>query len=197
MADALNVLLPRLLGDRGVDVKIIDHGSKQRLLRDLPFRYAGYVKRLAYEDIRVLVIIDRDNDDCENLKAKLDRIAASAGLPTKSVPDPNGRFRVVNRIAIEELEAWFFGDVPALSAAYPGVPASLAKKAAFRHPDSISGGTWERLLQVLKLAGHYPAAERSLPKCEVARRVATFMEPSRNCSPSFLHFVNGLEALLA
>ncbi len=195
MEDALNILVPRLFGARSSDVRIIDHGSKQRLLRDLPVRFSGYGRRLPYEDVRVLVVIDRDGDDCVDLKAKLEGIAAEARLPTKTTPDANGQFRVVNRIVIEELEAWFFGDIPALCAAYPGIPLSLADKAGFRHPDAITGGTWERLLQVLQRAGYYRAVER-LPKGEVARKVASLMELGRNRSPSFLHFVRGLEALL-
>jgi hypothetical protein len=195
MANALGILLPRLVGKRVVDWKIVDHGSKHRLLKDLPSRFAGYAGRLAREDIRVLVIIDRDDDDCRHLKAKLEKIAADAGLSTKSAPDAKGGFRVVNRLVIEELEAWFLGDVPALCTAYPGVPMSLSRKKGFHQPDAISGGTWEKLLQVLQRAGHYRARER-LPKNEVARRVAACMEPGRNCSPSFQHFLSGLEALL-
>lgn len=195
MQEALGILLPRLLGDRYGGITIIDHSSKQRLLTDLPARLAGYAKRLGGEDIRALVIIDRDDDICTDLKATLERIAAQAGLSTKSRPDARGVFRVVNRIVVEELEAWFFGDVPALCKAYPGVSSTLNRKAAYRAPDAIRGGTWEKLLQVLQRAGHYRAAER-LPKCEVARRVATFMDPSRNLSPSFQQFVSGLTALV-
>ena len=114
------------------------------------------------------------------------------GLET---PDGDGRFRVTNRIVVEELEAWFFGDVPAPPAAYPGISPFLAQKHAFRDPDAISGGTWERLFQVLQAAGYYRAAER-LPKLEVARNVAAFMVPGRNLSPSFRHFVDGLAAML-
>lgn len=196
MKDALDVLIPRLIGERAVDIKIIDHGSKPRLLTDLPNRLSGYVRRLANEDIRVLVAIDRDDDDCTGLKQQLEEIATAAGLATKSNPDAAGGFRVVNRIVVEELEAWFFGDVPALCAAYPGVPDTLDRKKGFRQPDAITGGTWEKLLQVLQRAGHYRASER-LPKCDVARKVATLMDPSRNRSPSFRHFATGLEALLA
>lgn len=36
---------------------------------------------------------------------------------------------VINRILIEELESWFFGDVDALVAAYPGVAPTPAQKA--------------------------------------------------------------------
>ncbi|MDR3518607.1 MAG: DUF4276 family protein [Azospirillaceae bacterium] len=197
MEDALKALLPRLMRDRGDEVRIIDHGSKQRLLRDLKHRLAGYRAQLSREDgIRVLVVIDRDDDDCTRLKARLEEIAANAGLSTKSTPDAAGRFHVVNRIVIEELEAWFFGDISALCAAYPGVPPSLARKRGFRQPDAITGGTWERLLKELQKAGYYESLER-LPKREVARRVAAVMDPARNCSPSFRHFVAGLDALLA
>lgn len=196
MANALDALLPRLLGERRVDTQIINHDSKERLLRDLPARFAGYVHCGNREDIRVLVAVDRDHKNCRAVKADLEKIAAEAGLPTKSAPDANGRFRVVNRIVVEELEAWFFGDLPALCAAYPRVPASLARRRRFREPDAIAGGTWERLLRVLQKAGYYRGTKR-LPKIEVARRVAAAMEPERNTSPSFRHFVGGLEALLA
>lgn len=195
MKDALEALRPRLLAGRDAKIQIIDHGSKQKLMRDLPKRFAGYVQRIVREDLRILVVVDRDDADCRTLKDGLERIAAAAGLPTKSAPAADGRFRVVNRIVVEELEAWYFGDIPALCAAYPGVPGTLARKQRYRHPDAITGGTWERLLRVLQEAGYYSGTDR-LPKSVVARKVAALMEPDRNTSPSFRHFVIGLEALL-
>jgi hypothetical protein len=139
--------------------------------------------------------VDRDDDDCRALKERLEKAAKEAGLATKSTPDSAGNFRVVNRIAIEELEAWFLGDVQALSAAYAGIPASLDRQAAFRDPDAVIGGTWEALHRVLKRAGHYVGSDR-IPKIEVARRVAEQMVPNRNRSRSFQAFVTGLEALI-
>ena len=195
MEEALGVLLPRMIGTRAAEVRVIDHRSKDRLLRELPRRLAGYAKRLAHEDIRVLVAVDRDNEDCRVLKARLEGIAEAAGLPTKSAPDARGCFRVVNRIVIEELEAWFFGDIPALRTAYPGIPASLARRTGLTDPDAIMGGTWERLLRELQRSGHYRTLSR-LPKMEVARKVAAAMTREGNTSRSFHHFLDGLEALL-
>jgi hypothetical protein len=195
MKEAMEALLPRLLKGKPVDWRIIDHGSKGGLLRNLPNRLKGY-GQWGDPAIRVLVLVDRDDDDCSVLKAALEHAAGEAGLPTKTVPDQSGAFRVVNRIVVEELEAWFLGDVPALVAAYPGVSSHLALKAPFRDPDAVAGGTWEALYRVLQRAGHYAGTQR-LPKIEVARRVATEMVAGRNRSRSFQMFLDGLDALTA
>ncbi len=194
MKTALEGLLPKLIGDDAASVTIIDHGSKAKLLHDLPNRLQGYATRTAHENIHVLVLVDRDGDNCADLKNRLEAMAREKSLATKAAPNANGKFRVVNRIVVEELEAWFFGDVPALCMAYPGVPLALSRRAGFRDPDAITGGTHERLLTVLQKAGHYTAASR-LPKIEVARKIAAAMNPETNISPSFQHFRAGLKSL--
>ena len=125
----------------------------------------------------------------------LNQMRAVSGIPFR-VTASETWYKVVNRIVVEELEAWFLGDVEALMEAYPGVPPSLATKAAFRDPDAVTGGTWEALLRVLHRAGHYAGSDR-LPKIEVARRVAARMQAGRNRSGSFQAFVTGLDALMA
>jgi hypothetical protein len=84
--------------------------------------------------------VDRDGDDCRNLKAQLEAIAAKAGFPASA---QRGRktLPVLNRISIEELEAWFFGDVDAITAGYPRVSRNLDAQARYRDPDAIPGGT--------------------------------------------------------
>ncbi len=96
---------------------------------------------------------------------------------------------MLNRIAIEELEAWFFGDVKAIAEAYPGVSLSLGNKAKYRNPDAITGGTWEALQRVLQTEGYYLAG---MPKIEVARKISEHMEPKRNQSRSFQVFRDAL-----
>ena len=96
-----------------------------------------------------MILIDEDRKNCYQLKERLEMTAREAGLVTKSSAPPNGNFQVVNRLAIEELEAWFFGDVKALRAAYPRVPESLQDQARYRDPDAIQGGTYEALERLL------------------------------------------------
>jgi hypothetical protein len=141
----------------------------------------------------VVVLLDLDREDCKKLKRKLDRIVGDAGLRTKMSSGGQAGFQVLNRIAIEELEAWFFGDVAALHAAYPRVPLTLGQKSGFRDPDRIKGGTWERLEQVLQRHGYFKSG---YPKVTAAREIAKHMDPSRNRSRSFQVFRDGLRALL-
>jgi hypothetical protein len=101
--------------------------------------------------------------------------------------------QVVNRIAVEELEAWFFGDTGALRAAFPHVPPTLGQKAPYRNPDEIKGGTWEALERELQRSGYFRGG---LPKIEAARTIARYMEPERNGSRSFCHFRNALVDLV-
>ena len=149
----LDELLPRLrLGV--IPFRIINHTNKQKLLKEIPRRLKGYAHiPIEYRPL-TLVLVDRDNDDCKALKATLEEAVAGAGLVSKSnaIDAP---FDVVNRIVIEELEAWHFGDVNALRAEYPGIPANLGAQAKFRDPDAIAGGTHEALLRVLQRAGHH------------------------------------------
>ena len=194
MAAFLSELLPRYL-DPQVAWKPIDHGSKMRLMRVLPDRLRGYSNYEAAYRPRVLVLVDRDNDDCVALKATLEQYCFDCGLTTMSRRAADGDFDVVNRIVIEELEAWFFGDVPALDAGWNGTGRHL-NRAAYRSPDAIVGGTHEALLRVFKSAGHWRDLSR-LPKIETARKMGQLMVPDRNQSNSFQQFWRGLNSLVA
>ncbi len=184
---ALLNLLPRILGEE-VTFAVHPFQGKPDLLKKLPQRLAAY-RRWITGDYRILVLIDEDREDCHRLKARLEECARNAGFVTKSEAGRGRQFRVLNRIAVEELEAWFFGDVEALVTAYPGVPQTLGHKAVYRDPDSIKGGTWEALEQVLQRAGHYSSG---MPKIETARKVSEHMDPYRNRSRSFKIFRDGL-----
>ena len=184
---ALTAILPKILVD---DVTFDFHvfEGKQDLLKKLPLRLKGY-RRWIPNNWRIFVLIDEDRQDCQELKARLERAAREAGFWTKSHPNSDGDFQIVNRLAVEELEAWFFGDVEALRKAYPNVSNTFHNRAKYRDPDAITGGTWEALGRLLK--EDYP---NFLPKGVVAQNVAPHMEPSRNRSRSFQVFVEGLEA---
>ena len=150
---ALRVLLPRIIAGVEFDVRVVQ--GKPDLLRKLPDRLKGYARWIESADTRLVVLVDRDDEDCLSLKAQLEQMATAAGLSTISSASASKRVDVANRIAVEELEAWFFGDVPALCAAYPCVPNSLGNQAKYRDPDGIRGGTWEALERVLQECGYH------------------------------------------
>lgn len=188
MQTALDILLPNMLG--GADFEIRRFQCKDDLLKNLPDRLRGYSSWLPAA-WAILVLVDCDDDDCYELKKTLESISANAGLISKTVAGAGNRFQVVNRIAVEELEAWFFGDWPAVQMAYPRIPPTIPQKSAYRDADAIRGGTWETFERVLKRAGYF---RTGLRKMECARSVAQHMVPARNTSKSFQAFNNAVSA---
>jgi len=190
--EALRHLLPKIIKGRK-RAKVHNMESKSKLLRVLPARLAAYSRMIKKgEPLRIVVLVDRDNDDCEKLKNQLESMAGQAGLPTKTSPDDQGRFLVLNRVAVEELESWFIGDPEALRKAFAGLPKIDVTKGIFRNPDN--GGSWEALHRYLKKHDIY---RNSFPKIDAARRIAPHMEITANRSKSFRVFIAGLEAMLA
>lgn len=178
---ALQQLLPRILGP--ITFRIHAHQGKTDLLSMLPHRLQGYARFLR-SNSRILVVVDRDDDDCTKLKARMEKAARGAGLPTRSTKPK--AWTVVNRIAVEEMEAWFFGDWNAVKAAYPRVLANADAKAKYRNPDAIRGGTWEALERLLQKAGYLqPAcarAKRRAPSPCTWIPPATARRASSNCA---------------
>jgi hypothetical protein len=189
MEAALRLLLPRLLGQ--VSFEVYPFQCKDELLARLPARLRGYRPWLP-ESWRVVVIVDRDNDDCQQLKNRLEHMARGAGLTTKSSARCQ-QYRVVNRLAIEELEAWYFGDWEAVRAVYPRVSENIPRKSAYFDPDAIGGGTWEAFERVLGKAGYFKGGLR---KIEAARTIVPHMDPDRNSSRSFQAFRDVLREMV-
>lgn len=187
----LRALLPRLLpSDHSFEVHPFQ--GKTDLLGKLLARLRGYSHWLP-EEWRIVVVVDRDDDDCENLKKRLELMATTAGLVTRSRARGK-RWQLVNRIAIEELEAWYFGDWPAVRIAYPKVSPDVPNQAGFRDSDAVRGGTWETFERVLQRHGYFKAG---LPKVETARRIGALMDPGRSRSRSFAKFRDAIAEAIA
>ena len=184
---ALHNILPRVLQEQ-TTFAIHPFRGKPDLLKKLPARLRGY-RAWIPDSWRIVVLADADEDDCREIKAKLEKAAIQARLVTKSDVNSGSRFQVLNRLAIEELEAWFFGDIGALHSAYPRISLHLGNKARYRDPDAIVGGTWEALERELKRVGYFTGG---LNKISAAREISKFMAPERNRSRSFQVFRQGL-----
>lgn len=185
----LRAVLPQILGS--TEFNIYPFQGKDQLLQRLPSRLQGYAHWIT-DKHRIVVVVDRDNDDCLQLKQQLEQIARSAGFRTRSNPDGDS-FTVINRIAIEELEAWYFGDWEAVRAAFPRVSATIPAQAAYRAADAIVGGTWERFERILQRAGYFKGGLR---KVEAAQSIAPHIIPARNRSYSFQVFHEALVELV-
>lgn len=184
---ALSEILPIIIPEN-IGFKCHVFQGKEDLLKQLPNRLKGY-RQWIQDDWRIVVLIDEDRKDCLKLKQNLENVAHQAGFYTKSNMSQTGNFQVVNRIAIEELEAWFFGDPIAIRNAYPKVSKSFHRRSKYRNPEKIQGGTSEALERLLRQ--YYP---NWFPKVEVARNIAAYMQPERNISRSFQVFVEGVKA---
>ncbi len=189
---ALQEIVPKVVGQE-TSFQVHPFGGKPDLLKRLPDRLKAYRKWLP-ADWRIIVLVDQDRQNCLRLKRQLEGICNKAGFSTKTKPRPDGFFDAVNRVAVEELEAWFLGDPQAVLAAYPRVPAAFAHGRRFRNPDAIPGGTAEALEWILRRAGYHRGG---LGKVQAARDIARHMDPARNRSLSFCHFRGALEQLAA
>jgi hypothetical protein len=186
---ALENLVPRMIGSTAT-FRIHSHRGKTDLLGNLGRRLRGYRSWLP-ADWRIVVLVDVDQDDCHGLKDRLTQAAHDADLIPKTAASVS-RFQVLNRLAIEELEAWFFGDIAAINTAFPRVPLALSGKARYRLPDEIRGGTWEALEREFKRVGYF---KTGLSPILAAREISKHMDPARNTSRSFQAFRDGLRAL--
>ena len=101
----LDAWLPRFLPQH-CSFETYPYPGKDALLRRLANRLRGYANWMP-ADYRIVVVVDRDGDECAELKSRLERICENAGLRARRVaggPD----WQIVTRIANEELEAWYF-----------------------------------------------------------------------------------------
>ena len=184
MEDFLHGFLPRFLPE-SVGFEVRTFRGKQDLLKNLENRLRGLTSYFPRVD-HIFVLVDRDNQNCHDLKSRLETTAKKAGLVTRTMASGQ-RWQLANRIVIEELEAWYFGDWEAVLAVYPQANRNVARQSKYRDPDAIRGRTSEALERLLK-------AEFSggLRKSELARNVSKHIEPRRSRSRSFEVFCDAV-----
>lgn len=176
----LSAVLPILISDKAT-FRIHTHQGKPDLIKKLPAKLKGYSKWIP-ESWKLIVLVDRDSENCIELKAELEGISLHSGMTTKTSSPED--WQVANRIAIEELEAWYFGHWSSVMAAYPRVP-NISSKSAYKHCDQIMGGTAEALERILIAKGYH---KTGLRKVEAALAIASHFSCEECLSPSFIVF---------
>lgn len=172
----LDIIIPKMIPDNTF-FQVHSHQGKQDLEHAIKTTVPSISK---IPGARILVVRDQDSGDCKKVKKQLLRLIG------KRVESPT-----LVRIVCRELEAWFLGDLQAVSEAYPRVKAKAnINKADFRDVDNIQHAN-KFLLAIIP---EYKNRE-SLPKLEVAESITPYLDLKNNSSASFNHFVSGVEKL--
>lgn len=167
MKELLDIILPRILPEN-VQYITIKHEGKSDLKKSLPKK----LKAWRENNVAFIVLHDQDANDCKKLKQELHKLCEGYGK------------RFLIRIPCRELEAWYWGDLDAVSAAYGVDLTHLKRRKQYREPDRIENPKRE-------LKKHIP----ELTQIEGARRIAPYMSVDGNSSYSFGVFVRGVQAL--
>ena len=167
MKELLDGILPKILPD-GITFKTIPHEGKSDLEHSLPIKLRVWNE----PNTSFVVVHDQDSNNCIEFKKKLIDLCAGFGK------------KVLIRIPCHELEAWYWGDLDAVSMAYNKNLNLLKNKRKYQNPDRIEHPKIE--------------LQRFLPKMwqiNGARRMSQYMDINKNTSHSFRVFVQGVLAL--
>lgn len=173
MEHLLRGLLPRVMptGVEGVNWLLIPHSGKSDLEASIPRKLRAWRE----PGVRFFIIRDQDAADCVQVKRKL-RVLTDEGCRSDSLI----------RIACRELEAWYFGDLAALAAAYdePSI-AELGGKSSFRDPDAVINPSDELEKRIMEFG-----------KTDAARRMGARLSlDGSNTSRSYQHMLASVRNL--
>ncbi|MDR3182808.1 MAG: DUF4276 family protein [Planctomycetaceae bacterium] len=196
----LEQIVPKIIGPKGkpnqyriINIQELKHRMMaqmdRQLARTLPWdkilfqtlsmQLRAYSKTQPYKNMVIVIVVDLD---CRNQKRFQSELETLFHLPT---PALDGGITV----AVEEGEAWLFGDLDAVRRAYP-----LSKEFVLQsyRQDSVCG-TWEFLADAVFHGGAealtalgYPLIGRE--KCRWAENIAQYVDVEKNKSPSFQTF---------
>ena len=168
MKALLEGLLPRLLP--GLPFLCIPHEGKRDLEKSIPRKLRAWRE----PGVRFIVVRDNDGGDCQSLKRKFQEICTESGRPDTLV-----------RIAVQELEAWYFGDPLAIAMAFGKEDLkTLKSKAKYRNPDTI----YQPSKELAKLVPEFQ-------KITGARQMAAHLSRTRNTSRSFQVTMDSIERI--
>lgn len=201
---ALDILVPKIIGNdhtfrvhpyKGIgrlpmDLRTSADPCMRILMEQLPRLLNGYGATFdGYPpDYHAVVILVCDLDDkcLKDFREKLFEVLNSC------YPKPETHFC----IAIEEGEAWYMGDLPAVKAAYPNARNATLNSYV---NDSISG-TWEKLADAIYSGGYLKLSSKGrqmigAEKSKWAEAITPHMDVANNRSPSFCYFRDKLQEL--
>jgi hypothetical protein len=202
---ALSILMPKIVGDyksphtwkihkhQGIG-KIPEDPAVRPNIKDKSLLHNLTAKLRAYgeeddPDLVVVVLVDLDDrNDCAAFKNELVELLSHC----------DKKPHVLFRIAIEELEAWYLGDLAALKLAYPDVRQNVLDT----YVQDSQIGTWEILAEMVYPGGlnalHAKGKRSRLvlqEKANWTKNICPHLDVEKNQSSSFLRFREGLRRM--
>ena len=191
-ARALDVLMRKILGDqhtfevhpyRGTgkipkNLTSSTEADKRILFDQLPKLLRGYGRTFAgyppNYSAAVVVVCDLDDKCLRTFRRELNAVLKACN------PKPETRFC----IAIEEGEAWWLGDIPAVKAAYPKAKEDVLN----RYQNDAICGTWELLADAVSSGGSSALQKKGgqrvgREKSDWAEKIAPHMDVDANACP--------------
>ena len=172
-----DIVLPQIL-PQDIRFRILVHQGKNDLEHALMKKIASLSK---IEGSKILITMDQDNNDCKQLKQKLENLIKEKCICNYKI-----------RIVCKELESWLLGDLSAIEKAFPRFKRELyAEKAQIRDVDKIREKPTDFLLRIIP---DFKDREK-LPKLEFSKKIAPFMDIKKNNSKSFNHTISAIKQL--
>lgn len=89
---------------------VIGFNGKSDILRKLSQRLKAFSGIYSGQSLAVIVILDRDADDCKTLISQINNTCQKAGFATYPFTNQVAKHIAITRLAIWEMEAWYLGD---------------------------------------------------------------------------------------
>lgn len=202
---ALSIIMSKIVGEYGNPHiwkihkhqgigKIPENPALKPNIKDKSLLHNLAAKLRAYgnendPDLVIIVLVDLDDrKDCKEFKSNL------LNLLNFCEKKP----RVLFRIAIEELEAWYFGDFKALKKVYPDLNQDIFKQ----YIQDSQIGTWEMFAKMIdsNILNLIETKGKRSPlileeKLKWTKMIAPNLNIEENQSPSFCCFRDGLRKM--
>ncbi len=169
IVEVLRIVVPCLVPE-DVTCHFVPHEGKSDLEKSIPRKLRAW----RTPGVRFVVVRDKDQGDCRDVKHKLLELCRNGRRPDTLV-----------RIVCHHLESWYLGDLAAVEKAFNlnGI-AQRQGQRKFRDPDALPNAEQE----LRKLVPEYQ-------KIAGSRDIAPHLALNNNRSHSFSVFLSGLRGL--
>lgn len=172
MKALLDDWLPRLFPGwtEGQHFQCIKHEGKSDLENSFPRKLRAWRE----PNVRFVVVRDNDGANCADLKARYARLCLDAGRPDTLI-----------RLVCQELESWYLGDLTAVAEAFQVNVDTTPLQRRFARPDEYNNAKQE----LQRLVPGYQ-------KIGGSRKLAPYLDATRNRSASLQVFLSGLQRIV-